>query len=105
MVRPLSQLMEESKRIAEGFVFVPQQTITDIEYRKLIVPHMGTVSRSVDTLTRLIPRISAMVNNYNPSQQELASLRQDVKEILMIARGLVKMQKEAHSVVHPPQFA
>ena len=97
--------MEESKRIADGLVFLPQQTVGEAEYRRLVQQHMAQITGSISTLTSLIPPISSTINNYNPSQEDLASLRQHVKEVLRIARALVKMQREGRSVVPPSDFS
>jgi hypothetical protein len=56
------------------------------------------------TLRALSERIEPLLNDGAPSQEDLTSLQGYVKEHLNIARVLLEIQKEAQSLIPPPQL-
>jgi hypothetical protein len=105
LVRPLSRIIEESKQVTSGQVFLPKENVELNRYQRITQRHMGQITGFLNTLPVIANHLAATLNDYNPSTEDLASLRGHIKEMLTMARALLKIQKEAESVVPPPLLA
>jgi hypothetical protein len=104
LVRPLSRIIEESQQISRGLAFLSKEEVNDDRYHKIYQRHMSQITGFVNTLTVISNHLPPLLSNYNPSPEDLTFLRNLIKEILKVARALLKIQKEAESIV-PSSFS
>jgi hypothetical protein len=105
LVRPLSRVAANSKQVSDGVVFLPKEPVNLDRYKRILQRHMGQVGAFACTLAAITVPLGATLNKYDPSAEELATLRGYVREMLTMARALLTMQKEAESIVPPPLMA
>jgi hypothetical protein len=97
--------LDESKQVTNGVVFLPKESINLNRYKRIVQRHMGQVSGFVNTLAAITVPLGATLNDYDPTTEELATLRGHIKEMLSMARALLTIQKEAESIAPPPLMA
>jgi hypothetical protein len=105
LVRPLANVMAESKKVAAGVVFLPKESVDLNRYQTIVQRHMGQISGFMNTFPALAGPLGTALNDYNPTAETLAELRGHIREMLNMARALLKIQKEAESIVPPPLLA
>ncbi len=102
LVRPLERMMDESKKVSNGLVFLPKESVDLNRYQTIVQRHMGQISGFMNTFPAWAGPLGTALNDYNPTAETLAELRSHIREMLNMARALLKIQKEAESIVPPP---
>lgn len=105
LVRPLANVMAESKKVAAGVVFLPKESVDLNRYQTIVQRHMGQILGFMNTFPALAGPLGTALNDYDPTAETLAELRGHIREMLNMARALLKIQKEAESIIPPPLFA
>jgi hypothetical protein len=57
------------------------------------------------TVSALAGPLGTELSDYNPTDETLSELRAHIREILNMAHAILKIQKEAESIVPPPLYA
>ncbi|MGA3185758.1 MAG: restriction endonuclease [Bryobacteraceae bacterium] len=101
-VRPLSRVLADSKQVSDGVIFLPKETVNLDRYKRICQRHLDQIRALAITLAAITVPLQATLNNYDPPAEELATLRGHIREMLIMARALLTIQKEAESIVPPP---
>lgn len=101
---PLKKLISESEKIRTGMIFTPARHVDFNQYGRIIKRHSGNIWGGVQTLKTLSASLSDLVNELEPSPEQLALLRSHIEEVMKIARVLVKDQKESQGLIPPEAF-
>lgn len=101
---PLQKLILESKKVSEGMVFVSTKKVDLNAYHRIIKRQNADIRGGIQTLGSLASSMSDLISEPEPSPEQLAFLRSHIKEVLKLAKVLVRDQKQAHGVIPPKVF-
>jgi len=102
---PLYRIIEESDRVSKNLIFLPKKEYDLNAYQGLIHKHMGQITGFLISSAANVGALAPTARNSHPSSEDLSALRQHIRELLRMARALLKIQREVASISPPPELA